>query len=219
MEDQRESRLKTIEDARRRLGQLIQSFERDYGSNSYLNRAPTVSATQLEGAKLLPDRYALLELLPKAGTVIEVGVDKGDFSLRILETAQPQHLTLIDIDLSRLRPENERLLREVPLVHFIEDDSARSLSRIAKSSCDWIYIDAHHGYEYVSRDIQAAFDKIRIGGYLVFNDYTLWSPANMMNYGVSRAVNEFLNANRDWVVDCFALQGGGYHDIALRRWG
>jgi cephalosporin hydroxylase len=135
--------------------------------------------------------------------------------MKILELTTPSKLILIDIDLKRLKEENEAILRRNERVEFIEGDSAEELFKLPKHSCDWIYIDACHDYDHVRRDIIAAADKVRVGGYLIFNDYTSWSPANMMNYGVSRAVNEFLNENPNWLVSSFALSPGGYHDIAL----
>lgn len=217
MSSEKSSRLQEIERARKHLGSLVQAYERDFGINSYLNRAPRVAQKKLDFSRMLVDRYELLRQLPQNSLGVEVGVDKGDFSRHILDSVDPVHLCLIDIDFSRLSVANEKILRNESRVELIEGDSALCLTKLASRACDWIYVDAHHGYEYVSKDIQAAHDKIKLGGYLVFNDYTLWSPANMMNYGVSRAVNEFLNQTEDWTVAFFALSGGGYHDIALRR--
>lgn len=211
------SRLAELETARKRFGHLIQAYEKDFGTNSYLNRAPVIrSVRQLEGARLLADRYVLLDLLPKAGRVAEVGVDRGHFSRQILDRCAPRELFLIDIDLSRLDPENAAVLRQQTQVHIVEGRSEQVLASLS-GPFSWIYIDGDHSYDQVCADIAAAAPLIEAGGYLVFNDYTLWSPANMMNYGVSRAVNEFLNANDDWDVAYFALQGGGYHDFALKR--
>ena len=147
---------------------------------------------------------------------MEVGVDRGHFSRRILDSAKPDSLTLIDIDLSRMTDENREFLSRNPSVEIIEGDSAKTLKSL-KGKFDWVYIDAHHGYDFVKRDIEAIYKKIKLDGYLIFNDYTMWSPANMMNYGVMRAVNEFLNDNQNWVVTHLALQGAGYHDLAIQR--
>lgn len=217
MTKDRLARETAIEESRKRFGIEVILFERDFGINSYLNRAPELkNPEQLSGARILVNRYHLLDLLPKEGRVVEVGVDRGHFSRRILDSAKPDSLTLIDIDLSRMTDENREFLSRNPSVEIIEGDSAKTLKSL-KGKFDWVYIDAHHGYDFVKRDIEAIYKKIKLDGYLIFNDYTMWSPANMMNYGVMRAVNEFLNDNQNWVVTHLALQGAGYHDLAIQR--
>ena len=67
-----------------------------------------------------------------------------------------------------------------------------------------IYIDADHSYEGVKRDIQAGISKVKHDGFLVFNDYTYWSPAECLPYGVIQAVNE-LCLEGEWEMIYFAL--------------
>ena len=50
----------------------------------------------ISNAKLILTREKLLELLPKGGTVAELGVDNGDFSQKILSINQPEKLYLVD---------------------------------------------------------------------------------------------------------------------------
>jgi hypothetical protein len=47
--------------------------------------------------RVLTNREALLEQLPKGGNIAELGVDQGDFSQKILETCRPAHLHLVDV--------------------------------------------------------------------------------------------------------------------------
>lgn len=210
-------RREDLETLRRKFGIQVQLFERDFGMSSYLHRAPKLKhAHQLEGAEILIDRETLIDRLPKAGDVIEVGVDRGNFSRRILETAKPRSLTLIDIDLSRITDENRSFVLSQRNVTILEGDSSSTLSTLT-GEYDWIYIDADHGYQAVQKDIVAATRKVKLGGFLVFNDYTMWSPANMMNYGVLKAVHELLNKDQNWAMRYLALQGAGYHDVALKR--
>jgi hypothetical protein len=82
---------------------------------------------------------------------------------------------------------------------------------------DWIYIDADHSYEGVKKDINKSKTKVKRDGLLVFNDYTPWSVAELIPYGVPKAVNEFCIAN-NWEIIYFALDSYfGYHDVAIRR--
>lgn len=212
-------RLEELEQTRTDFGRKIQAFEQDFGHSSYLNRAPTIEdPRKLENARILVDRYALIDLLPKGGLVAEVGVDRGQFSHKILASSKPSELYLIDSDLSRLDSENEEQFKNIGNVHLIEGRSEAVLLKM-KHGFSWIYIDGDHSYTQVQKDIAVAAPLISPEGFLVFNDYTLWSPANMKNYGVSRAVNEFVNMTTEWRVEYFAFQSGGYHDIALKRVG
>ena len=216
-EKTRKERAEELEMQRKRFGAMVQAFERDFGANSYLNRAPVPREDALEGAEILADRHKLLDRMPKSAVCAEIGIDRGYFSLAILEQTIPQELFLVDITLSRLDPASEAQLRARPEVTLIEAPSETGLASHPDASFDWIYLDADHSYGAVKKDIDALINKVKPGGYFLFNDFTLWSPANMMNYGVSRAAFEFLNANPDWTVAYLALQGGGYHDLALRR--
>ena len=115
-------RLEELEQTRTDFGRKIQAFEQDFGHSSYLNRAPTIEdPRKLENARILADRYALIELLPKGGLVAEVGVDRGQFSHKILASGKPSELYLIDIDLSRLDSENVNAGLKLP--HLPERNS------------------------------------------------------------------------------------------------
>ena len=81
---------------------------------------------------------------------------------------------------------------------------------------DWIYIDAQHTYEDVKRDIAAAAAKVKSDGFLVFNDYTMWSYVEMQPYGVVAAVNEFC-IEHDWGFAYLTLSDHLYCDVAARK--
>jgi len=217
LDKDRMSRLRKLEKARREFSAQVKAFERDFGQNAYLNRAPHLPQACLDEARLITNRLQMIKRLPSGQAVAEIGVDRGIFSRKILEHCKPRRLVLVDIDLNRLDADNAEVLGREPVVEMVEGDSAQVLGSFDDESFGWIYIDADHSYGAVSRDIEAAAGKVARGGYLVFNDYTIWSPANMSNYGVARAVNEFLIANRSWSVAYFALQEAGYQDIALKR--
>ena len=51
---------------------------------------------QLKNCKLISSRDKLLELLPKAGTCVELGCEKGEFSQKILDINRPNKLLLVD---------------------------------------------------------------------------------------------------------------------------
>ena len=81
---------------------------------------------------------------------------------------------------------------------------------------DFVYIDADHSYQAVRKDIEVAKHKIRAGGFLIFNDYTYWSPVECIPYGVMGAVNE-LCLHEGWEFVYFSLDPYMYCDVAIRR--
>jgi len=105
-------------------------------------------------------------------------------------------------------------LRERLWVHH--RDSAEALEAFPNGYFDWIYIDAQHSYDGVKRDIHAARRKVKSDGLLVFNDYTIWSYAEMEPYGVVAAVNE-LCIDDHWKLVYLALPSHMYCDVAVRK--
>jgi predicted O-methyltransferase YrrM len=178
---------------------------------------PILEARHLSHCKVFPLRQAILERMPKHGKVAELGVQEGLFSEDILAICQPSELHLVDIDLTTFKVAerfSEQVGRGVVTLH--EKDSATAISGFPDGHFDFIYIDADHSYEAVKRDIEASVPKVRVGGYLLFNDYTFWSPAECMPYGIMQAVNELCIAE-DWEIVYFAFGHMGYGDVALRR--
>jgi spermidine synthase len=165
---------------------------------------------------VLPERTALLAHLPKGGLVAEVGTLRGDFAREILRITEPRELHLIDIKILSTvqKMAEDASLRDRLRVH--ESDSVEALMSFPDEFFDWIYIDAQHTYEGVTRDIDAARCKIKAGGFLVFNDYTMWSYVEMQPYGVVTAVNE-LCINDNWEIVYLALPNHMYCDVALRK--
>ena len=97
-----------------------------------------------------------------------------------------------------------------------EGDFSTEMSRLPEALFDWIYIDGDHSFEGVSRDIREAKRLIGPDGFLIFNDYTVYSPLELAQYGVMRAVND-LCLDEDFELVMFALGFLGYHDVALRH--
>ena len=91
---------------------------------------------------------------------------------------------------------------------------------IQQADChfDWVYLDADHSYEAISKDLQALKEKVVAGGMIICNDYTAWSPLEARFYGVPKAVHEFC-LSQGWGFRYLALHPWGYHDVALQRLG
>jgi predicted O-methyltransferase YrrM len=159
-----------------------------------------------------------LDRLPKGGAIAEVGVDRGDFSLEILNRCQPSKLHLFDIDMTRLT--NKAVLAAIAQraspVKTHAGDSSTNMRKVPDGYFDAIYIDGDHDYEGVKRDIEAAVPKLKPEGVLIFNDYSVWSPVGMFHCGVARAVHEFCRDN-PWKFRYLALQSMMYNDVMLVR--
>jgi len=205
-----------VERKRRAFAATLKAFTAQKGR--YHNPAPTLPAEKLEGCEVLPNRYAILDRLPKGGVIAEVGVDRGDFSLEILTRCQPEKLHLFDMDMTRLA--NPAILDAIAerggRVKTHAGDSSTNLRKVPDGYFDMIYIDGDHAYEGVKRDIEAAVPKLKPEGVLIFNDYTVWSATSMFHCGVARAVHEFVREN-PWKFRYLALQSMMYNDVMLVR--
>ena len=174
---------------------------------------PSLEPHHMRHAKLVPSREALLELLPKGGIIGEIGTAEGYFAKKMHDVIRPVELHLFDVTFERFDSAGLLLAPDVVTKHL--GDSATNLSSFPTGYFDWLYIDADHSYEGVKRDIEQAVQKIKTSGFLVFNDFTFWSPLEAMSYGVAHAVCE-LCLSRDWEIVYFALEPCMYCDIAVR---
>lgn len=196
--------------------QTIRSFD---GTEEFV-LPRKITLEHVRDCTLLPDRYCLLEYLPKRGCVAEIGSQKGDFAKFILEVTQPCKFHIFDIDFDQVGKKFDveffSEFEEIGLVERHEGDSSTEITKLPDSYFDWVYIDGDHSFEGVSRDIKAVLPKMKKTGLLVFNDYTVYSPLEKMQYGVQRAVNDLL-IDAGFGAVFFALNIAGYPDICIRR--
>jgi predicted O-methyltransferase YrrM len=143
-------------------------------------------------------RNFVLSRMPPGGVCAEIGVSKGNFSASILAAARPRRLYLIDPWISR--PELEQSVRarfaaeiRAGTVEVIHETSEAASERFADCSLDWLYIDGNHNYEFVRKDLELYYPKVKSGGYIVCDDYHY---AGRWNDGVTRAVDEFMTTGR-----------------------
>jgi len=102
------------------------------------------------------------------------------------------------------------------IVHLKEGDSSKLIGQYPDAYFDFVYIDADHTYEGVKQDIAKSKSKVKQSGFLIFNDYTYWSPVECCAYGVMQAVNELCTGD-GWEMIFFALEPYMYCDAALQR--
>lgn len=216
MPEQTEITFEQVEQKRRAFSKALQDFRKSGGR--YHNPASELPPSKLEGCEVLNNRYTLIDRVTKGGRIAEIGVDRGDFSLQLINRCAPEKLHLFDIDISRLV--NPDILHELSsetgrvITHI--GDSSLNMMRMPDGYFDAIYIDGDHRYEGVKRDIEASVSKLKKDGVLIFNDYTVWSASSMFHCGVARAVHEFC-LNNPWKFRYIALQPMMYNDVMLVR--
>ena len=153
----------------------------------------------------------MLDFLPREAIVAELGTYKGDFARHILSKTNPKELHLIDLDYSKF---NDAHL-SVPSVHRHRGLVHEVISTFEDEYFDWVYVDADHSFEGVSRDARASADKVKPGGFMVFNDFAHIDPS-LGRYGVHRAVVDFALEN-GWQFRFFAFQSNALYDVALQK--
>lgn len=167
-------------------------------ANSRLPQVP-LQKKHLASARLITDRNALLELLPKRGVSSELGVANGAYTEQILKINAPQKLHLIDIWHSERY--NETLFKDVCSKFASELStgqmqihrklSTKAVDDFPEQYFDWIYIDTSHCYEGTKAELELYASKIKPGGIIAGHDYTMGNWNNQFRYGVMEAVHEF----------------------------
>lgn len=190
---------------------------------------------KLNLSRLYSNRKVMLDALPIkiGGRALEIGVALGDFSRAIMDRMQPEIFYAADIfemheAASHWGTPSSVLFNGMSHKDFFLDrfkgeqvvalagPSSQTLHQIDDNSLDLIYVDAEHTYEPVKADAETSLRKLRRGGIMIFNDYTLFDQYMGVAYGVVRAVNELVN-DHDLEVLGLALEINMFCDIAVRK--
>lgn len=181
-------------------------------------------------------RATLLEILPRLSVGAEIGVHRGDFSAEILKIVAPSRLHLVDPwkhfdtpaykhawyggGASGGQSEMDERYATVLVRFRSEIDAGQVLVHrrfsndfgldLPADHLDWVYIDGDHTYEFVTRDLELFFGKLKPGGYLLGDDY---QNGGWWAGGVKKAVDEFVPA---YPVDVVTLE---YEQFVLRKRG
>jgi len=179
-------------------------------------------------------RAFLLKLLPVGSIGAEIGVYRGRFSEQILQVVRPRELHLIDpwkheegevyrkalfggrsqggqagMDacLERVRSKFSRDISagRVVIHRGFSDDV---VSRFPDQYFNWIYIDGNHLYDFVKKDLELAFRKIRPGGVICGDDYV---DGGWWHGDVKKAVDDFIRVRQ---VEVLTIRN---KQFALRR--
>ncbi len=179
-------------------------------------KPPLLTDLHLRNSRVVPRRKDILALLPKGGVCAEIGTQTGNFAKQILSVTEPAKLHIYDLDFTPFDLAYFQEAIQQGTVELHEGDSSSLLAKASDESFDFIYIDGNHSYEGARRDLEQAAKKIKADGWIVCNDYTIYSPLEKTTYGVYRAVNEFC-LEHGFEIIYLGLHQWTYHDVALRK--
>lgn len=186
-----------------------------YTQPGFLEPVPHFLPEHLENCRVLPRREMVIQEIPKGAVVAEVGTQQGNFAKKIYEGCAPKELHLFDIDFAPFH-ETAHFAPMPCNISLHEGDSSTRLSVFDNGYFDVIYIDGDHSYAGVRRDAEVAARKLKRDGMLWFNDFTIWSPAEMQDYGVPYVISELCYSG-EWEITTLALHPLFYNDVVLRR--
>ena len=175
-------------------------INRKMGYNTdYFGTQVKLNQNHIKNLKVLLNRESLLKFLPKNCIIAELGVDKGDFSAKIISFTEPKKLYLIDswdsdrYNLKKMKYINKRFQKAINVgrVFVIRGTSEKELERFKNGYFDWVYIDTTHSYLQTLKELELCRIKIKDGGIIAGHDYCQGNIDKALKYGVVQAVNEF----------------------------
>lgn len=163
-------------------------------------------------------RDFLLRMLPTTSVGAEIGVHKGGFSVQILRIVKPTKLHLIDPWNYEQADEYKDALYggkskggQAEMDKRFDDVRSRFSSHIEAGQVvvhrgyssdvskefpdgyfDWVYIDGNHLYEFVIKDLEQYYEKVKSGGLITGDDYT---ERGWWKGSVKKAVDEFVSSS------------------------
>ena len=168
-------------------------------------------------------RAYILEQLAKNSKLVEVGVWKGDFSKQIWNISNPNLLVLVDSwtfdekvrgcapQVNGEEPLNQNFFDQakkdtydkfenIQNVHILEFNSLQASSKYEDNFFDYIYIDAEHTYNAVTKDLEVWYPKLKKNGTLFGDDYYWREEDDTLS--VHKAYQEFIQKNhiKKWCV-------------------
>jgi hypothetical protein len=155
------------------------------------------------------ERAEYVSTFLKAGAIgAEIGVDEGSFSYFVLLSRSPAKLFLIDpwqygLDAPIEKdptPEKQqkrdadyeavcRVFSPYDNVTVLRMKSEDAVGRFEDGYFDYVYIDGEHSYAAVMRDLTNYFPKVKVGGYIIGDDYG-WT-------GIAPAVQDFVSGHQN----------------------
>ena len=216
--------MKNIYKNRSFYNRILDKFERRNRGNLLLLLNNYFFYFKTKIKKISSDKRAyILEQLDKNSNLVEVGVWKGDFSKQIWNISSPNLLVLVDSwtfdekvrgcapQVSGEEPLNQNFFdqakkdtynkfEKIQNVHILDFNSLEASSRYEDNFFDYIYIDAEHTYQAVTKDLEVWYPKLKKNGTLFGDDYYWREEDDTLS--LHRAYQEFIQKNhiKKWCV-------------------
>ena len=216
--------MKNIYKNRSFYNRILDKFERRNRGNLLLLLNNYFFYFKTKIKKISTDKRAyILEQLDKNSKFVEVGVWKGDFSRQIWNISSPNLLVLVDSwtfdekvrgcapQVSGKEPLNQDFFDQakkdtydkfenIKNVHILDFNSLEASSKYEDNFFDYIYIDAEHTYQAVTKDLEVWYPKLKKNGTLFGDDY-YWREEDE-TLSLHRAYQEFIQKNhiKKWCV-------------------
>jgi predicted O-methyltransferase YrrM len=183
----------------------IKRHRRAVRENAKIRITERLEERHVRGLRGFANRRELISSFPKGGTVAEIGVAAGGFAVPIFEIARPSKLLLIDSWANGTGSRTPESDHETVKVAFAEQIAAGRVevlqgiswdvvAELEDASLDWVYVDAGHDFDSVSRDLDAVRAKMKPGGIIAGHDFVRWGRFGG-RLGVVEAVTRFCVRN------------------------
>jgi len=224
--------LRALQKTRENMAAFAQNLRRARLSEERIdtgNQAPL----KLERRELLP---LLLNDLGLKGVGVEIGVKEGKFSERILRLWEGRVLYSVDpwrefgqneyIDVSNVPQQQQDALYLQTIRRLLTFDrrsvvwrltSKEAAEILSNDTLDFCYIDADHNYRGISEDLRLWHPKVKRGGVLAGHDYIPDGKYWYGEFGVQRAVNEFVEASKLDLFLCDEPECGFLSWVVVKR--
>jgi predicted O-methyltransferase YrrM len=83
----------------------------------------------------------------------------------------------------------EKRFEKAAAVKIVRELSGDAAGQLRDKELDFVYIDGDHNYEGVRADLESFYPKVKLGGQIFLDDYSL---TGWWRDGVVRATHEFL---------------------------
>ncbi len=183
-----------------------------------------LSQRHIANCRLVLDRRAMIQEIPKDSVGAEIGVDEGEFTVQLLETGNFQKLVLIDIWISDRYSEDKadhvknQFASELEsgLAEIVRERSIEAASLFPDAYFDWIYIDTDHSFQTTLDELYAWAPKIKPGGVISGHDYVRGNWISTYRYGVIEAVHKFC-VDEDWELAALTVNRTENPSFAIRK--
>ena len=186
-------------------------------------------------ARLYLNREQALYAYGKGLVCAEVGVAYGNFSEKILDIMNPSYFYAVDYfsQEQEYRVCGYEKFKDANCSHeeyyrncfkkYIDDGKMEvkqglswdALTEIGDDSLDFVYLDADHSFDSVTKDVNVLYKKVKSGGIIQFNDYTGYFIQSNAFVGTKPAVFNFLKEGKGEIIG-YCLQEYGCDDIIVK---